>query len=82
MKKIDNFSNALATLERYSEYDLAQDIVVTGIVKQFEMVFDLAWKSMKELMCEHGISEAETGSPVEIIKLGYQFSFIDNQDVL
>ena len=80
MKKFDNFSSALATLKRYCRYDLNQDIILTGIVKQFEMVFELACKSMKEVMYEEGIIEAETGSPAEIIKLGYQYAYIDNQD--
>lgn len=81
MKKIDNFSNALSTLDRYCKYDIDMDVVLTGIVKQFEMVFELAWKSMKEVMCYQGIIEAETGSPAEIIKLGYQYAYIDNQDL-
>ena len=51
MKKLDNFSNCLSVLEN-ADFKLAEmnDIYRTGIIGQFNITFELAWKALQEIM--------------------------------
>ncbi len=81
MKKLDNFANCLAVLAD-ADFRMAEtnDIYRTGIVGQFNLTFELAWKALQEVMREHSVEEASTGSPREILQLGYKIGFIDDAD--
>ena len=41
----------------------------------------MAWKALQEVLKEHGVQEAQTGSPREILQLGYKFGFIEDSSV-
>ena len=45
------------------------EIYRTGIVGQFNLTFELAWKALQQVLRVHGVFEAETGSPREILQL-------------
>ncbi len=77
MKKLDNFANCLAVLAD-ADFKMAEtdDIYRTGIVGQFNLTFELAWKALQEVMRKHCVEEASTGSPREILQLGYKIRFI------
>ena len=49
MKKLDNFSNRL-TILRNADFKLADnnDIYRTGVIGQFNLTFELAWKALQE----------------------------------
>ncbi len=81
MKKFDNFSNCLAVLEQ-ADFEMANDneIYRNGVIFYFGRTFDHAWKALQAVMRLHGVSEADTGSPREILQLGYQFGFVDDAD--
>ena len=82
MKKLDNFNNCLTILAdadfRMAETD---DIYRTGIIGQFNLTFELAWKALQEVMRRHSVEEAATGSPREILQLGYKIGFISDAAV-
>ena len=82
MKKLDNFINCLAVLAN-ADFKMAEtnDIYRTGIIGQFNLSFELAWKALQEIMRMHGIEEASTGSPREILQLGYKIGFINDSEV-
>ena len=82
MKKLDNFINCLAVLAN-ADFKLAEtnDIYRTGIIGQFNLTFELAWKALQEIMRMHGIEEASTGSPLEILQLAYKIGFISDSEV-
>ena len=82
MKKLDNFSNCLAVL-RKADFEIAdeKEIYRTGIIGQFNLTFELAWKALQEILKLHGAMEAETGSPREILQLGYKMGFLDDSAV-
>lgn len=79
MKKIDNFSNCLNVLKD-ADFELANEneIYRTGVIGQFNLTFELAWKALQAVLREHGVQDADTGSPKEILQLGYKFGFIDD----
>ena len=43
--------------------------------------FELAWKALQEILKMHGADGAATGSPREILQLGYKLGFVDDATV-
>lgn len=82
MKKLDNFSNCLAILVT-ADFKLAEtnDIYRTGIIGQFNLTFELAWKALQEILKIHGVDGSSTGSPREILQLGYKTGFLKDSEV-
>ena len=82
MKKLDNFSNCLNVLKN-ADFKLADnnEIYRTGVIGQFNLTFELAWKALQEILKLHGAEEASTGSPREILQLGYRLGFVDDSAV-
>ena len=82
MKKLDNFSNCLAILAD-ADFTLAEtnDIYRTGIIGQFNLTFELAWKALQEILKIHGVDGSSTGSPREILQLGYKTGFLKDSEV-
>ena len=82
MKKLDNFTNCLMILAN-ADFKMAEsnDIYRTGIIGQFNLTFELAWKALQEIMRMHSVKGADTGSPREILQLGYKIGFINDPEV-
>ncbi len=82
MRKLDNFSNCLNILKN-ADFELADnnDIYRTGVIGQFGLTFELAWKALQAVLRIHGAEEAKTGSPREILQLGYKLGFVDDSAV-
>ena len=82
MKKLDNFTNCLAILAG-ADFKMAEtnDIYRTGIIGQFNLTFELAWKALQEIMRMHSVENASSGSPREILQLGYKIGFISDSEV-
>ena len=82
MKKLDNYSNCLDILKN-ADFDFANndDIYRTGVIGQFNLTFELAWKALQAVLRLHGAQGAETGSPREILQLGYKLGFVNDSAV-
>lgn len=82
MKKLDNFSRCLDVLRR-ADFGTADndEIYRTGVIGQFSLTLELAWKALQTVLRVHGANGAETGSPREILQLGYKMGFIDDSAV-
>ncbi len=82
MKKLDNFSNCLGDLKE-ANFTMADNDVIyrTGVIGQFNLSFELAWKALQAALRLHGVDGAETGSPREILQLGYKTGFINDDSV-
>lgn len=82
MKKLDNFVNSLEVL-RKADFSLAEndDIYRTGVIGQYNLTFELSWKALQEILRLHGVVEAQTGSPREILQLGYKVGFVNDSSV-
>lgn len=82
MKKMDNFAKCLHVLEN-ADFNFAgeNEIYRTGVIGQFNLTFELAWKALQAVLRVHGAEGAETGSPREIFQLGYKFGFVDDSSV-
>ena len=82
MKKLDNFAKCLSILAD-ADFKLAEtnDIYRTGMIGQFNLTFELAWKALQEIMKMHGVEGASTGSPREVLQLAYKIGFINDSEV-
>lgn len=82
MKKLDNFSNCLNVLKN-ADFEFADDneIYRTGVIGQFNLTFELAWKALQAVLRVHGAEGATLGSPREILQLGYKLGFVDDSAV-
>lgn len=82
MKKLDNFSNCLDVLKR-ADFSMADhdEIYRTGVVGQFNLTFELAWKALQAVLRLHGVEAVQTGSPREILQLGYKLGFVSDEAV-
>lgn len=82
MKKLDNFSNCLDELQG-ADFAFAENnnIYRTGIIGLFNLTFELAWKALQEILRMHGVESAATGSPREVLQLGYKMGFLDDATV-
>lgn len=81
MKKLENFSNCLKVLKTVDFSRASEDdIYRMGIIGQFNLTFELAWKALQALLREHSVSGAETGSPRDILKAGYRAGYLSDSD--
>lgn len=82
MKKLSNFTNCLSILAA-ADYKMAEtnNIYRTGIIGQFNLTFELAWKALQSVMRMHGVTSAAIGSPREILQLAYKIGFIHDSEV-
>ena len=82
MKQLDDFSDRLMILKnadfRLTDYD---DIYRMGVMGLFDQTFFLAWKALQEILRLHGAEGADTGSPREILHLGYKLGFVNDSAV-
>ncbi len=80
MKKFDNFLGSLEVLCKADREKASMDeIYRTGVIGQFNLTFELAWKTLQETLRQHGVAGADVGSPREILKLGFLHSFLADE---
>lgn len=82
MKKFDNFINSLGILKNADVKRIEEDeIYRTGVIGQFNLTFELAWKALQAVLQLNGVAAAETGAPREIVKLGYKYALVNDEPV-
>lgn len=81
VRKYEYFCKALNNLSEVEKKAPPYSVLeLTGIVGLFEICFELSWKALREVLLIHGVIEASTGSPREIIKAGYKFHFLSDEE--
>ena len=78
-ERFEEYKKALKRLEEALQEEKTE-IVIDGVLHRFEFTFELAWKTMKDLMEYNGISE-NTGSPREVLKSAFASGIIEDGDV-
>ena len=82
MKMFQDFSNCLSVLRGADSARAREDeIYRLGIIGQFNLTYELAWKTLRETLCLHGEENAWTGSPREIFRMSCKYGFSDNLDI-
>ncbi len=82
MRKYDNFSNSLNILKNVDFQQATENEVYRmGIIGQFNLTFELAWKSLQAVLQKHSVAGSEIGSPRDILKLAYKVGYLSNSDI-
>lgn len=82
MKKFEQLKRLYHTISGYIDQYNIQNQVISGTTADFDRLFELTWKTLKEYMQKGlGMTAAKTGSPREILKLAYQQGILQEEAV-
>lgn len=73
---VENVRRALAALERSVETPVTEPRDLSGIVKDFELLYELSWKTLKKVLESEG---HETGTAREVYRVAYQRGFLTDE---
>ncbi|MGE4170241.1 MAG: nucleotidyltransferase substrate binding protein [Candidatus Margulisiibacteriota bacterium] len=62
--RFDNFKKALAQLENGLALETPSDLEKEGIIQRFEYTYELAWKTLQDLLESKGYSDIRGPRPV------------------
>lgn len=82
-QRFTNFKKALAKLtevvvEREDELDDLSELEKEGLIQRFEYTFELAWKTLQDLLRHKGYLDIAGPNPV--LKQAFEDSYITNND--
>ena len=81
MRKFEQLKRLYTTICNNNEINDFSEIYVAAITADFDRLFELSWKTMKEYMFkELGMLDAKTGSPREVLGLAYNQGIIKQSD--
>lgn len=79
MDKYDHFMKCLGILQKADKKQFADELYRMGVIGQFNLTFELAWKSLQAALRLHGAER--TGSPREIFKTAYSVGFLPDDAI-
>lgn len=78
--KFNNFRNALARLkEGVAKYDEANDLAGDGLIQRFEFTFELAWKTLKAVFEDEGLTGLN--SPKTVLREAFAADLIKDDEL-
>lgn len=76
-QRFDNFSKALSKLSSACQQDEYTELERAGLIQMFEFAFELAWKTLKDLLFYEGF---DVGTPRETIRKSYVAGYLNEED--
>ena len=77
IKRYESYKNSLASLAEAKERDMTDSFVLSGISAKFCITFDLAWKTMKDILIQYyAIIDFVADSPREVLKESFKADLI------
>lgn len=77
MRRFQSYKNSLKLLSEARDRDMRDSFVLSGTSAKFSITFDLAWKTMKDILIEHyAITDFVAGSPREVLRKAFQAGMI------
>ena len=78
--RFESFSRAFARLRAAAEMDPAElsDLEREGLVQRFEYTFELAWKTLKDLLEHDGMRIEPQPTPRNVIRTAHEIGMIDD----
>ena len=76
-QRLKSFSNALDRLDEACSLDSYSFLELSGLVKHFEITYELGWKSLKFQLSQKGI---DVTTPRDIIREGFAAGYYDTVD--
>ncbi|MBR1743911.1 MAG: HI0074 family nucleotidyltransferase substrate-binding subunit [Lachnospiraceae bacterium] len=81
MRKFEQMKSLFNTMSRVYKKSSDSEMYVSGLTADFDRLFELGWKTVKEYLKSEGFSSAKSGSPKQILKLAYQQELIKNEEI-
>ena len=76
-ERFENFEKAFDEFKNALENKQLSFLELAGLIKLFEICFELAWKVMKDILKTEGLLENESmSSPRRVIKIAVQNNFL------
>ncbi len=76
-RRYESYKKSLASLAEARQRDLTDSFVLSGTSAKFCITFDLAWKTMKDILIQrYAIIDFVTGSPREVLREAFQARLI------
>ena len=80
-KRFQSYKRSLEDFSEARERDMEDSFVLSGTSAKFSITFDLAWKTMKDILIEHyAIIDFVAGSPREVLKKAFQAGMISGDE--
>lgn len=78
----ENYAKSLNVLVRADrEKADVDEIYRIGVIWRFNVTFELAWKSIKDILEMHGADISKTGSPRQVLKAAYEIHFLNDEKI-
>ena len=77
-QRFGNFKKALGQLERFLEKSDLNELEIQGLVQAFEYTFELAWKTLQDLLIFKGFSGI--AGPKPVLQQSFEDGYIGNGD--
>ena len=82
-KRFNSFKKSLESLKVARDRDWKDDFVLSGTGAKFCITFELAWKTIKDVLIEYyGIDDFVTGSPKDTLRRAFKTGLIDDDSWL
>ena len=76
-RRLENFRKALAQLDKACEKEFYTDLEQAGLVQMFQFTFELAWKTLKDLLFYEGY---DIKTPREVIRKSFEVEYVGEDD--
>ena len=77
LQRLETFGAALSQLTQACDQNSYNNLELAGLIKTFELCFELSWKVLKDLLSYQGI---EVKVPRAVIRKSFEVDYIDEQD--
>ncbi|MTV47389.1 nucleotidyltransferase [Heliobacillus mobilis] len=78
--KFENYQRALSRLtEGIAKYDESNDLARDGIIQRFEFTFELAWKTLKSLFEDEGLTGLN--SPKTVLREAFSAGIVEDDEL-
>lgn len=73
-QRLQNFEKAMTSLSKACSQDAYSELERAGLVQMFEVAFELAWKTLKDLLFYEGYDES---SPRSVLRSAFKAGYLD-----
>lgn len=78
-ERLQDYKRALTKLQEALQEE-ATEVIIDGVLHRFEFTFELAWKTMKDVLEYQGVI-TKLGSPREIIQIAFKQNLIEDGEL-